>query len=163
MRNMELKDWPSFLAIQQNEAVNQYIRAIDSESVIKQKFAQRLIPWRYESGDWLTLVIETSDTKEFVGLIGFYCQDAKSQRAEVGYAIAPTMQGKGDATESLQAIIDWGRLQYSIHKYVAVCSSANLGSQKVLLKTGFIQEGTLVKHTKMFNNWVDDYLYGLLT
>jgi RimJ/RimL family protein N-acetyltransferase len=46
---------------------------------------------------------------------------------------------------------------------VAVCTSDNICSQKVLLKTGFIQEGSLAKHTNISGKWVDDYLYGLLT
>ena len=47
------------------------------------------------------------------------------------------MQGYGYATESLQAVIDWGRLQFNIHKYVAVCERGNFASQKVLTKLGF--------------------------
>jgi RimJ/RimL family protein N-acetyltransferase len=161
VRNLQQKDWPNFLMMHQNVEVNQYIRELAVETEIKLTFQKRLAPWSLETGQWLTLVVETLDN-QFVGLTGFYCQDLHSKRVEVGYLIAPNMQGNGYATESLQAVIDWGRLQFDIHKYVAVCERGNLASQKVLTNLGFKLEGKLLQHTYLHGKWVDDFQFGLI-
>ncbi|WP_434951101.1 GNAT family N-acetyltransferase [Shewanella sp. HL-SH4] len=161
IRSLQYQDWDNFLSINQDPQVNQYIREPSTEVVLLAKFESRLLPWSIESGDWLTLLIETIDG-EFVGLTGFYCQDFYSKRVEVGYLLSSSMQGMGYGTESLQTLVDWGRLQFDIHKYVAVCAQTNLPLIKVLQKVGFSLEGTFLQHTYLAGKWIDDYQFGLV-
>ncbi|MCW3171066.1 GNAT family N-acetyltransferase [Shewanella subflava] len=161
VRSLQQQDWLNFLMMHQDIEVNKYIRELAEENAIRLTFEERLASWSLESGQWLTLVVETLD-KQFVGLTGFYCQDCHSKRVEVGYLIAPNMQGYGYATESLQAVIDWGRLQFNIHKYVAVCERGNFASQKVLTKLGFNLEAEFLQHTYLNGKWVDDFQFGLV-
>jgi RimJ/RimL family protein N-acetyltransferase len=163
LRNLQDKDWANFLRLHLDDNINQYIHAIESESAILAKFEQRNAQWEFGSGDWLSLVIERIDNHEFVGLIGFKCDDAQLRRAEVGYLIAPEQQRLGFASESLQAITDWGALQFSMHKYIGVCAQDNIASRKVLEKVGFILEGTLRQHSCVNGIWFDDCYLGLLT
>ncbi|GGP51384.1 hypothetical protein GCM10009347_18060 [Shewanella algicola] len=109
------------------------------------------------------MVIERLDNQQFVGLIGFRCDDLALKRAEVGYLIAPEQQGNGYATESLRTVIDWGALQFEMHKYIALCCHENLASRKVLENVGFVQEGTLRQNTCINQQWFDDCYFGLLT
>ncbi|MGI2172223.1 GNAT family N-acetyltransferase [Shewanella sp. MF05960] len=163
LRNLTLADWDDFLSLHLDTSVQQYIRPVESEDNIKAIFAQRIEPWAFEAGEWLSLVIERLDTHEFVGLIGFRCDDLLLKRAEVGYLIAPSQQGMGFATESLRAVIDWGSLQYNMHKFFGICASENIASQRVLEKVGFILEGTLRQHSCINGTWFDDCYLGLLT
>ncbi|MBE8166816.1 MAG: GNAT family N-acetyltransferase, partial [Shewanella sp.] len=80
-----------------------------------------------------------------------------------GYMLATESQGQGYATESLKAIVSWGIEQYQIHKFIAFVSADNVGSQKVLLKSGFQQEGLLRENNKIGDEWQDDFLFGLLS
>lgn len=162
-RSLVEKDWPLFLAVQQDESINQFIRPIEKREDIEQKFRLRLQPWVFESGDWLTLVIEEAQTKEFVGFIGFYCADSELFRAEVGYVLSPPYQGKGFATEALLALINWGKFIFNVHKFTATCDARNLASAHVLTKCGFEQEGLLRANHRHGDTWVDDKLFGLLT
>lgn len=163
LRHLALADWDDFLSLHLDSSVQQYIRPVDSEDNIKITFAQRIEPWSFESGEWLSLVIERLDTHQFVGLMGFRCDDLLLKRAEVGYVIAPSQQGLGFATESLRAVIDWGALQYNMHKFFGICASENLASRKVLENVGFLQEGTLRQNTCINQQWFDDCYFGLLT
>ncbi|MCL1143658.1 GNAT family N-acetyltransferase [Shewanella gaetbuli] len=160
IRSLEPHDWDDYLALSTNSEANQYVAPIKPERLIRQKFEARLLPWLLESGQWLSLIIETLD-KEFVGITGFYCQCDVSKRVEVGYIMTPEMQGKGYATESLLAVIDWGNIAYDIHKYVAICAKDNVASNAVLLKCGFALEGHFINHTLHAGKWIDDYQYGL--
>ncbi|MGX9462926.1 GNAT family N-acetyltransferase [Shewanella sp. A14] len=163
LRNLQQHDWLDFLRLHLDDGINQYIRSIESESDIVAKFEQRKALWQFESCDWLSLVIERIDTNEFVGLIGFRCDDAELRRAEVGYIIAPEQQGMGFATESLQAVTDWGALQFRMHKYIGICAQQNTASRMVLEKVGFVLEGTLRQNCYIYGVWLDDCYLGLLT
>ncbi len=163
LRTLRDTDWQDFLAIHLSTEVNQYVREPETLDDIKAKFEQRSLPWFYESGDWLTLVIEELQTGKFVGFTGLHCDDLVSERAEVGYLLAVDAQGKGYGTESLRAVIDWACIRYSIHKFVGQCAKANVGSARVMEKCGFKLEGLLKQHIKINGVWHDDCVYGLLT
>ncbi|WP_372940735.1 GNAT family N-acetyltransferase [Shewanella sp.] len=163
LRDLTSADWPNFLRLHLDEGVQQYIRSVDTEANLKKCFEQRIGPYQFESGQWLSLVIERLDNQQFVGLIGFRCDDVTLKRAEVGYLVAPEQQGSGYATESLRAVIDWGALQFEMHKYIAICCHENQASRKVLENVGFVQEGTLRQHTCINQQWFDDCYFGLLT
>lgn len=162
LRNIRPEDKAHFVMMLTSPEVNQFVRECEPLDVIETKFQQRLAPWRYESGDWLTLVIETLDG-EFVGYTGFHMDDELCRRAEVGYLLTPAMQGRGYATEATRAVIDWGALSFNIHKFIACCSEANLGSRKVLERIGFKLEGILRDQTRIKDSWHNDCVYGLLT
>ncbi|WP_153915505.1 GNAT family N-acetyltransferase [Shewanella sp. TC10] len=162
IRNIQEADWPNVLALNTNQSVLKYIREVTSVADIKETFNQRLAPWDYASGKWLTLIIETVDTNEFVGLTGFCRESEAMNRAEVGYLIAPCHQGLGYGTESLKAVIDWGIIQFNIQKYIGYCAVKNLSSAKVMLKCGFVQEGLLRENHSIGNLKIDEYIFGLL-
>ncbi|MDO6617813.1 MULTISPECIES: GNAT family N-acetyltransferase [unclassified Shewanella] len=163
IRTLIKEDWDSFNRLHQNPDVIQYICEPMTELAIKQKFNSRLAPWEFDLGEWLTLVIEDIHTGAFIGFTGFHCDDALLRRAEVGYIIAPEMSGQGYATESLNAVIDWGIHQFGVHKYIGICSTNNLASAKVMTACGFINEGCLRQNYKIGPDWHDEFTFGLLT
>ncbi|WP_445947514.1 GNAT family N-acetyltransferase [Shewanella sp.] len=162
LRSLLPSDWANFLMINQNKDINAFVRQVETLEQIRIKFEQKLEPWEFESGDWLTLVIEELATGEFVGFSGFNCANLTLRRAEVGYLLSAEHQGKGYATEALQGVIDWGAHAYSIHNFIGLCDVRNLGSAKVMMKCGFKQEGRLRENNKIGESWSDDYLFGLL-
>ncbi|WP_394132855.1 GNAT family N-acetyltransferase [Shewanella maritima] len=163
IRPLKESDWHSVLSLQSSQIVNQFIRDIEDEQIIRAKFEQRMQLPEFDSGDWYSLAIESLNTGEFIGITGFYCQDVNSKRVEVGYMISPTFFGQGYASESLQTVIDWGLHQFEVRKFVAQCCKQNVASQRVLQKCGFSLEGELVENTVINNKIYDDYLYGLLS
>ncbi|MGA8943327.1 MAG: GNAT family N-acetyltransferase [Thermoactinomyces sp.] len=57
--------------------------------------------------------------------------------ADLGYSIVPEHQGKGYATETARAVVEWALRRKEIHRVTAECSAANIASIRVLEKTGF--------------------------
>lgn len=162
IRSIKHSDWNNFRDLMQNKEALKFIAEVSPESEIKQKFESRLLPWSFESGDWLTLVIEEVHSGDFIGLTGFHCDDDLLRRAEVGYMISPNAAGEGYATESLRAVIDWGIHQLAIHKFMGICSTDNIASAKVMQNCGFINEGCLRQNYKIGSDWVDEFTFGLL-
>ncbi len=92
----------------------------------------------------------------FVGFSGLRCIDTEYNDAEVGYMTHPGAQGKGYATEALNRIIEWGVKEFNIRKFIAHCDVENIGSQRVLVKSGFKQEGLLIARVRNGERRVDD-------
>ncbi len=162
IRTIKLEDWSLYLSILQDPQLNQFVRDSESLEAIKDKFAARLKPWLFESCEWLTLTIEELATGQPIGFTGLYAKDLVLAQAEVGYMLSQSAQGKGYATESLQAVIDWACLAFQVHKFIGVCAQENKRSQRVLVKCGFQLEGCLRHNYKLNDQWVDDCYYGLL-
>lgn len=162
IRSLQDHDWDNFLALHLDPEINRYVRIPEPEEVIRQKFDKCVKTWSYASGDWLTLVIKSLETDEFIGLMGFHCQHVEEQRAEVGYQLAHRHQDKGYATESLQAVIDWACLSFPVHKFVGFCAKDNIASARVMEKCGFQPEGVFRRQFKIGDFWLDECAYGLL-
>lgn len=56
---------------------------------------------------------------------------------EVGYGINPSYQNRGYATEMVRALTDWALAQPTVSRVVAECRPDNVGSIRVLEKSGF--------------------------
>ncbi|MGB0894649.1 MAG: GNAT family N-acetyltransferase [Parashewanella sp.] len=161
LRSAVEKDWPNFLKVQSDPEVNRYIRIPQTEAVIRQKFEVSNINWTYGSGNFLSLIIENTQ-QEFIGVMGFRCLDPELNNVEVGYVINPVAQGNGYGTQALQLMLPWAISTFNIHKFVAYCASGNIGSQKVLENSGFQREGLLRENIKIGEQWIDDFVYGLI-
>ena len=162
IRKMNREDWPHFQSIQLDPRINRHIRQCSLHIDIAQKFEDELQPWEFQSGRWLSLVIETIEG-EFVGFTGLYCEEAFCQRIELGYMLHPKQHKKGYATEAVKAVVDWACLSFDIKKIIASVTTDNKASVNVLKKNGFVIEGILRNHQRIKNEWVNIYTLGYLT
>lgn len=64
---------------------------------------------------------------------------------EIGYTLSPKYWGKGIGTEVSRALVDYCFTNTSADEVVAVTDPDNIGSQKVLEKTGFKRLNNLVR------------------
>lgn len=160
LRQMHADDWPLFLRLNRDQHINRYIRDIEDEAILLQKFSARCHCEDFFAGDWLSLTIELNG--EAVGLMGLCCIDNELMHAEVGYLLAPEVQGQGIATEALQALATYALNHYPLHKLVGRCVNGNTASARVLEKSGFQLEGILRHNHQIGGHWFDDRYYGLL-
>lgn len=95
---------------------------------------QRPGPWGHYQ------VVERADGT-VVGGIGFR-GPPKDGVAEIGYGIVPSRQGRGYATEAVNAVLLLAWEQPETNTVIAHTEIANLASQRVLGKAGFVLEAT---------------------
>jgi len=62
---------------------------------------------------------------------------------QFGYVLARQWWGQGLMTESLTEAANWVMQQQEIWRMSAVCDVDNIGSARVMQKSGFVQEGIL--------------------
>lgn len=98
-----------------------------------------------------------------IGRIGFHTWYEAHARAEVGYNIARDEdKQKGIMKEALCRILQHGFDEMNLNRVEAFVSPTNVASQRLLVGTGFVEEGRLREH--YYKNGVaeDSLCYGLL-
>ncbi|MEV5006482.1 GNAT family N-acetyltransferase [Streptomyces sp. NPDC056159] len=96
----------------------------------------------YEGGvyrpEWGMFVLVRQEDGRAVGGMGFHGVPDEEGRAEVGYDLAVSARGHGYATEALRALSGWALAQDDVRLLVATVDRANLPSQRVVTRAGFV-------------------------
>ncbi len=134
MSPISADDWTLFYELHTNPGVISLCFDQPSVLEIEAKFQSRLEHWTPDSEHWLCLVISELKTGHKVGITGFCLRNGV---AEVGFMLLPSFYGNGYGTESLQALIDYSAKHFGLEGFMAVVTEGNIGSEKVLAKSGF--------------------------
>ena len=94
---------------------------------------------RHGFGLWHTALRETGEPIGICGLI----KRSSLPDVDVGFAFFPQYCGKGYATESAAAAIEFGKQRFGLTRIVAVMQKDNAISRRVLEKLGLEPEGTV--------------------
>lgn len=87
-------------------------------------------------------VVVERETLQAIGLLGTKGGPDDSGAVEIGYGIIPDRRARGMATEAVAALCDELLGDPSVRKLVATTARANLASQRVLARNGFVQVGS---------------------
>jgi RimJ/RimL family protein N-acetyltransferase len=140
LRPHRLEDFPAAAAMWADPGVTRFIggRPLTEEEA----WAKFL---RYP-GHWLLLgfgfwAVEEKSGGRFVGEIGFadFKRDIQPpiRTPEIGWVLAPQVHGRGYATESVLAALEWGRAHLSSSSTVCLIHPDNLASIRVAEKCGY--------------------------
>jgi len=120
------------------------------------------IPYPYKEKDaeeWIDFVEKTkmgdgvlkhwtikNEIDELIGGIGFHSKyGLHSHKDEIGYWLGKPFWNKGIMTDVVQKVCEIGFTEFNLLRIEATVFKNNIASKKVLLKTGFVHEGTLRK------------------
>lgn len=156
MTQITKKHWSLFHTLHTDPLVISLCFDEPSTFEIEDKFNSRLKPWSSDSDDWLCLVVIDNETNESVGITGFCI---KNKTAEVGFMFLPQYHGKGYATESLTALLAYSKLNLNINNYNAIVTEGNIGSEKVLIKSGFTLKNITPEAYKIGDTLYADHIY----
>lgn len=88
------------------------------------------------------LGIEQRATAVLIGHIGV--SPARGS-VEIGYGIEERLHGNGFATEAVTAMAAWAMRELALPELLGIVDRDNSASRRVLEKSGFVQNGELVK------------------
>ena len=134
-----------------------YNKVEDAEISVKRVFISRPdrgLPSAYA-------IIHKADNK-MIGTCDFHSVDWKENQGEIGYVINRKYWGKGFMTLACKALIKFGFEYLELDKVVISHRTNNIGSQRVIEKSGFkfISEKIHPKHGKLnrfYEITEDDY------
>jgi RimJ/RimL family protein N-acetyltransferase len=90
---------------------------------------------------WGPLQVVLEETGLAIGGIGFKGRPDPDGVVEIGYGLAPSVQGNGLATEAVLGLIDLAR-RLGFRTVTAETDATNIASQRVLEKAGFVRSTT---------------------
>ena len=143
LRGHGLADYPNCAALWRNAQVT---RHVGGKPQTPEESWSRLL--RY-LGHWSLLgfgywLIEEQETGEFVGEAGIsdykrMMETPLGSTPEVGWALVPSKQGRGYATEVVRAILRWGTEHFGQQELACLISAENSASIRVANKCGFTE------------------------
>ena len=114
---------------------------------------------KFEETDFF---IEGKDGSRIGGIWHFNVIHPAGNQLEIGYFMIPTERGKGYCSEAVNIMVDYLFLSKNMDRIQAYADVRNVGSQKVLEKTGFKSEGTIRKPFFLRGKLRDVRLYSIL-
>ncbi len=162
LRPLRLEDAPDIFAYSQDPSVSQHVlwnthhQLSDAVSFVKS------ILRKYEAGEVAEWGIELKREAIIVGTCGYVNFYAEHRRAEVGYALARRLWGRGLASEALMAVVGYSFRTLGLNRIEARVTVDNLSSIRVLERAGFRREGLMARQLWFKGMYHDVLHYGLL-
>lgn len=116
----------------------------------------------YNEGTGIRWGITLKDSDTVIGSCGFLNMQSKHYRAEIGFELSRDYWGKGIAAEALEAVIKYGFQHFQLERIEALIETANVPSQKLVEKQGFLREGLLRHYEFTCGKFDDLYMYSVL-
>jgi ribosomal-protein-alanine N-acetyltransferase len=119
---------------------------------------------RCEADDGISLrlgLFQRSDDA-LLGTCTLFHIDEQCRRAEIGYMLAVSAWGEGNATEAVSVLLAHGFREMNLNRVEADIDPLNVASARVLERQGFIVEGLLRERWIVGDQKSDSALYGLL-
>jgi len=117
---------------------------------------------KIENQEGINWAITLKGSPKLIGLLGHYRIKPENFRAEIGYMLLPDFKGQGIISEAVKEVLKYGFEVMQLHSIEAVIDPANLASEKVLQKTGFIKEAHLKENEYFEGRFWDSVIYSIL-
>ena len=151
-----LRQWRAEASVRRYQPLNELPTAQLRADVASQRMAD-LYRGRGEKFQWIVQVDGQPS-----GWITLVVSNWEHGLAEVGYALSTVYQNRGVMSDALSLLLDDLFQNTLLERVEARCAVDNVGSQRVLEKSGFEREGRLRGYFKLRGRRVDNFLYALL-
>lgn len=131
-----------FLDLFKNENVTRYL-PYKSPEEFKEMFEKALSD--YKEGPFSRWGIFNAQNDDFIGMCLARIFLYQPDQLEIGYTLSENYWGKGLGTEVCKALVEYCLTLHPQKDIVAVTDLDNIGSQKVLTKSGFQRHENLVR------------------
>jgi ribosomal-protein-serine acetyltransferase len=108
----------------------------------------------FQAGIWVDGV--------YSGSAGFQPIQWINRKAEIGYWLAPNVQGRGIMTDAVRALTTHAFLDLSLNRVQIQCAGGNLKSQAIPKRLGFVEEGRTREGQWLHGTYHDLVMFRLL-
>ncbi|RZL38404.1 MAG: N-acetyltransferase, partial [Pedobacter sp.] len=95
-------------------------------------------------GEGIWWAIYSANDNTFCGAIGFNNLSFEHKKVEIGFWLLPEFWGKGIMSDAISLASYYAFNSLNLNRIEAFVESENTNSAKVLLRTGFSYEGTMM-------------------
>jgi ribosomal-protein-alanine N-acetyltransferase len=108
------------------------------------------------------LIFRAADDALLGGITLSNLRRGVSQTATLGYWIGAAHARQGYVTEALWATLEYAFQRLGLHRVEAACLADNEASRRLLLKSGFQEEGYAREYLRINGSWQDHQLFAIL-
>ena len=102
------------------------------------------------------------NSQEFIGEAGVLSFNEEHNRAVLGYNILPRFWNHGYATEITRGLVNKLFNDFGVERIEGLTLESNIGSRRVLEKSGFQLEGILRRYAKIDKEYLNVCYYGII-
>ena len=127
-------------------------------------FRRRLAAYAREidsGGAYPFFIFRQSDDALVGGVTLSNVRRGVAQMATVGYWIGQPHAGQGYMSAAMRPLLGFAFGSIGLHRVEAACVPENTASHRLLLKSGFQQEGLARAYLKINGSWRDHLLFGM--
>ena len=140
LRPLVLQDAGDFFTYRSNKEANQFQGWIPEKLQDAKDFIQyRTNPTLNIPDTWTQLAVVLRETQDLIGDIGIYFRPDKHHEVKLGYTLSADHQGKGYATEALEALVKYLHQHLGKTRFIALIAPNNLPSIRLVKRLGFVQ------------------------
>ena len=156
-------DAPALFELRSNKQVMQYIDRPLAQTIDNAMALIKLITDALHSNDAITWGIFLKEQPaRLIGTIGFWRIQKEHCRAEIGYMLHPSLQGKGMMQEAMTKVLDYGFKTMNLHSVEANVNPSNEASIRLLERSGFVREAYFKENYFYNGQFLDSAIYSLL-
>jgi len=100
--------------------------------------------------------------RALAGVIGFLPVDRVNRIGEIGYWLAPRLQGRGVMTQCCRFVVRYGFLTLDLNRIQIAAGTENQESRAIAERLGFKFEGILRARENLYGTFIDHAMYSLL-
>ncbi len=115
-----------------------------------------------EKGTGARLAVERVVDGGFIGWCGLTRWNPQYRSASLGYCYSGSAWGQGYAPEAARALLVWAFDTLDLNRVQAETDTRNVASARVLVKLGFVHEGTLREDCVVDGEVSDSWVFGLI-
>ena len=135
------------------------------DALTRGAFRRRLKMYKAEMRQGVTysfLIFRRVDDVLLGGITLSNLRRGVAQSATLGYWIGSPHRNQGYMTDSLAAILEFAFSRIGLHRVEAACLPANEASRRLLLRSGFREEGYAREFLRISGRWQDHQLFAIL-
>lgn len=132
-----------------------------SRAMYRRRLGLALEELRQEVG-YAFHIFDRTDDQLVGGITMAHVRRGIAQSATLGYWVGLPFARRGVMTDAIGAVSEFAFERLKLHRLEAACLPANEPSRRVLLKSGFQQEGYAREYLRIAGTWHDHLLFGLL-
>ncbi len=135
------------------------------DALTRGAFRRRLKMYKTEMRQGVTysfLIFRRVDDVLLGGITLSNLRRGVAQSATLGYWIGSPHCNQGYMTDSLAAILEFAFSRIGLHRVEAACLPANEASRRLLLRSGFREEGYAREYLRISGRWQDHQLFAIL-
>jgi len=162
LRKLTLDDADDVFAYASDPEITRYMLWSPHVSIQDSRKFINISIERYKKGLVAPWGIEHKGDRKIIGTCDFISWFPEHARAEIGYALSRLYWGRGIMTEVVTHVIAYGFGQKDVNRIQAMCEIPNVGSARVMEKSGMAFEGILRQYMHHKGAFRDVKMYAIL-